>query len=56
MIEIVFAVLFYIGLALVVIGAISDLIGALGMIRFPNFYVRLHAATIGAIGLSLIHI
>lgn len=50
MIEIVFAVLFYIGLALIVIGAISDLIGALGMVRFPNFYVRLHAATIGAIG------
>ncbi len=47
---VILAIAFYIGLALVVIGAISDLIGALGMLRFPNFYVRLHAATIGAIG------
>lgn len=50
MIPLLFTILFYIGLTLVVIGAISDLIGALGMLRFPNFYVRLHAATIGAIG------
>lgn len=50
MIPLLLTILFYIGLTLVVIGAISDLIGALGMLRFPNFYVRLHAATIGAIG------
>ncbi|MEM1680545.1 MAG: monovalent cation/H(+) antiporter subunit G [Sulfolobales archaeon] len=39
-----------IGSALLLIGAICDLIGALGMNRFPNFFVRLHAATVGTIG------
>jgi len=43
-------VIFIIGVALMIIGAICDLIGSLGFIRFPNFFVRLHAATIGAIG------
>jgi len=43
-------IIFIIGAALMIIGAICDLIGALGFIRFPNFFVRLHAATIGAIG------
>lgn len=46
MIEIV---LFWIGSALFIIGGVFDLIASIGMIRFPNFYVRLHAATIGAI-------
>lgn len=39
-----------IGEILVVIGAICDLLGAIGMIRFPNFFVRLHALTVGTIG------
>jgi len=43
-------VAFYVGLALVSIGAVFDLLGALGLLKFPNFYVRLHAATVGAIG------
>ena len=43
-------VIFIIGALLMIIGAVCDLIGALGFIRFPNFFVRLHAATIGAIG------
>ncbi|MET1160386.1 MAG: monovalent cation/H(+) antiporter subunit G [Thermoprotei archaeon] len=30
-------------------GAISDLIASIGMHRFKNFYLRLHAATIGTI-------
>ncbi|MET1160188.1 MAG: monovalent cation/H(+) antiporter subunit G [Thermoprotei archaeon] len=45
---------FFIGLALIAIGAICDLLGALGLLKFPNFYVRLHAATIGAIGGAVI--
>lgn len=43
-------VLVIIGEIMVVIGAICDLIGAIGMLRFPNFFVRLHALTVGTIG------
>ena len=38
------------GMILVAIGAFCDLAGALGMVRFPNFFVRMHAATVGTIG------
>ncbi len=48
------AILFYTGLALAFIGAICDLLGSLGLLKFPNFYIRLHAATIGAIGGAVI--
>ncbi len=44
------AILIYVGWALLVVGAIADLIAAIGLNRFPNFFVRLHAATIGTIG------
>ena len=50
MFEIVEWIVFIIGLILVTIGAICDLAGALGLVRFPNFFVRLHAATVGTIG------
>ncbi len=43
-------VVLYVGIALVSIGAAYDLIAGIGMVRFPNFFVRLHAATIGAVG------
>lgn len=43
-------VLVIIGEILVVIGAICDLLGSIGLLRFPNFYVRLHALTVGTIG------
>lgn len=43
------AVLFWLGSFLVILGGVFDFLAALGMLRFPNFYVRLHAATIGAI-------
>lgn len=39
-----------IGQSLIAIGVACDLIAAILMIRFPNFYVRLHALTIGSIG------
>jgi len=42
--------LILVGSVLLVIGAICDVLGALGMNRFPNFFVRLHAATVGVIG------
>ena len=43
-------VLVVIGEVLVAIGVFCDLVAAIGMLRFPNFYVRLHAATLGTIG------
>ena len=45
---------FTIGTILIVIGAFCDLVAAIGFLRFPNFFVRLHAATIGAIGGAVI--
>ncbi len=38
------------GMALVAIGVFCDLVGSIGLLRFPNFFVRLHAATVGTIG------
>ncbi|ACJ17065.1 Na+/H+ antiporter MnhG subunit [Thermococcus onnurineus NA1] len=43
-------ILFYLGAVMIIIGGICDLFGAIGLLRFPNFYVRLHAATVGTIG------
>jgi len=43
-------ILVIIGEILVAIGAICDLIAAIGINRFPNFFVRLHALTVGTIG------
>ncbi len=43
-------ILITIGGFLLVVGALCDLIAAIGMNRFPNFFVRLHAATVGTIG------
>ncbi|MEM1816580.1 MAG: monovalent cation/H(+) antiporter subunit G [Desulfurococcaceae archaeon] len=43
-------ILIVVGEVLVIIGAVCDLLGAVGMLRFPNFFVRLHALTVGTIG------
>jgi len=43
-------ILIIIGEILVAIGAVCDLIAAIGINRFPNFFVRLHALTVGTIG------
>ncbi len=40
----------YVGMALVAVGVFCDLVGSIGLLRFPNFFVRLHAATVGTIG------
>ncbi len=48
--ELIDQALLYTGIALVTIGAVYDVIAGVGMVRFPNFFVRLHAATIGAVG------
>jgi len=44
------ALLFYIGLVIVVAGGVLDVIASIGFFRLKDFYMRLHAATIGAIG------
>jgi len=38
------------GQFLITIGVLCDLIASIAMLRFPNFYTRLHAATVGSIG------
>lgn len=42
--------LFYVGLSLTLVGGVMDIVAALGFFKFKDFYTRLHAATIGAIG------
>jgi len=49
-------ILIVIGLILIAIGVFCDFIGAIGLIRLPNFYTRLHAATVGAIGGAVVPI
>ena len=49
-IDILEALAYYIGIVLVLGGGVLDLLASIGMNRFKNFYLRLHAATIGAIG------
>jgi len=42
--------LFYTGLVIVFVGGVLDVIASIGFFRLKDFYMRLHAATIGAIG------
>ncbi len=53
-VELINWILVVIGQILVAIGVLCDLIAAILMIRFPNFYIRLHALTIGSIGGAII--
>ncbi len=38
------------GQVFITAGVFFDLVASIAMIRFPNFYTRLHAATVGSIG------
>jgi len=38
------------GEVLLAIGAFFDVVAAIGMLRLPDFYTRLHALTVGTIG------
>jgi len=40
----------FVGLALVSLGAFFEIVAAIGILRLPNFYTRVHAVTIGAVG------
>lgn len=44
------SILFYMGIALTFAGGLLDVIAVLGFFKFKDFYTRLHAATVGAIG------
>lgn len=44
---------FWLGFLLVILGGILDIIASIGINRFSNFYLRLHAATVGTIGGSV---
>lgn len=39
-----------VGQVLITVGVFCDLVASIAMLRFPNFYTRLHAATVGSIG------
>ncbi len=41
---------FLTGMVMIVIGAVYDVIASIGMLRFDDFYLRAHAATVGTIG------
>ena len=43
-------VVFWIGSILLLLGGVLDVIASIGVNRFKNFYLRLHAVTIGCIG------
>jgi len=43
-------VVFIIGSIAILLGAIYDLIAAVGLLRFQDFYMRTHAATVGTVG------
>ncbi len=43
-------ILFWIGSILLVFGGLMDIIASIGINRFKNFYLRLHAVTVGCIG------
>lgn len=49
MIEVLILVLRILGSVLLVLGAFASLVSAIGFHRFKNFYLRLHAATVGTI-------
>jgi len=46
-------ILFWLGCLLVVLGGILDVVAAVGINKFNNFFLRLHAATVGTIGGSV---
>jgi multicomponent Na+:H+ antiporter subunit G len=43
-------ILFYLGIGLLFIGGVMGIIASIGFFKFKDFYTRLHAATVGAIG------
>ncbi|MEM4487924.1 MAG: monovalent cation/H(+) antiporter subunit G [Desulfurococcaceae archaeon] len=48
--ELFLTILNYFGIALLIGGGIFELIGALGVLRMPDFFTRAHAVTITVVG------
>lgn len=46
----ILSLLVHIGLAIMFLGAFLNFLASIAMFRFPNFYTRLHALTMVAIG------
>lgn len=46
----IYVILFYLGISLALAGGVLDVLAAIGFFKFKDFYTRLHAATIGAVG------
>ena len=44
----------WIGASLLLLGGFFELIGAVGVLRFPDFFSRIHAATASAIGGTIV--
>ncbi|MCS7110942.1 MAG: monovalent cation/H(+) antiporter subunit G [Ignisphaera sp.] len=42
------------GLTAVTVGAFFDVVSAIGILKLPNFFTRVHSVTIGAIGGSVL--
>jgi len=49
-VDIIKLLLTSIGYALLLLGAITNVLGAIGVLRFPNYFTRLHAATVMVVG------
>jgi len=47
-------ILTVLGAVLVAVGAFYELVGALGLLKLPGFFLRLHAATMSCIGGSVL--
>lgn len=47
-------ILKYVGGVLLLLGGFFEIIGAIGILRMPNFFTRMHAATVSAIGGTVI--
>lgn len=43
-----------IGAFLLVLGGVLSIIGAIGLLRFPSYFVRIHAVTVSVIGGSVV--
>ena len=50
MMELLLTVILHLSYLLMGIGAFCSVVGAIGMIRFPNYFVRLHASTVSVVG------
>jgi monovalent cation/proton antiporter, MnhG/PhaG subunit len=42
------------GVTLIITGAFFELVGAIGVLKLPNFFMRLHALTVSCIGGSVL--